>query len=462
MLVIGLTGGIGSGKSTVAKLFAELNVPIIDADLIARELVEPEQPALLELTDKFGPDILQSNGELDRRRLRELVFADDEQRKLLEEILHPKIRLAMLERLDQIEGPYVIMVIPLLVDTGHWEIIDQILVIDVDEETQIQRVMQRDRVNRRQAQAIIDTQISRRARLDAADQVLKNSGDITDLRNNVNILHQAYLAEANSTNIPEQNRQADLAVYELPLNERIRTFLRLEQLFDRMRHHVDIGDAHAAYCVIQTLVEINCLTGRGDLKSEIIKELEHQHASLKKHIDTPGVDQALLNNLLKALSNKISSIHEIREKLDQHLQHDLLYNSFRQRLNIPGGTCNFDLPLFNHWLNCGAEQRKNTLESWYTPYAVLHAAIQTCLEAIRHSSDAINRKARKGYYEHKLQLGSDIQLVRVMLDNKYDCYPTISASKHRLNIRFMQWKPGELNSPQITSDIDFKLMICSI
>jgi dephospho-CoA kinase len=461
MLVIGLTGGIGSGKSTVAKLFAELNVPIIDADLIARQLVEPEQPALFELVNKFGPDILQENGELDRRRLRKLVFADDQQRKILEDVLHPLIRQSMLDRLERIGGPYVIMVVPLLVDTGNWEMIDQILVIDVDEETQINRVMQRDDVNRKQAQAIINTQISRAARLEAADQVINNTGDITELQNRVKILHQAYLAEAESLKNPDEDHSG-FAVYELPLIERIRTFLRLEQLFNRTAYHIKHNNAHSAYSVIQTLVEINNLTGRGDLKSEIIKELERQHASLKRHVDLPDVNQSVLNGLLQKLSGNISTIHGMREQLDQHLKNDLLYNSFRQRLNIPGGTSNFDLPLFNHWLNYSDEQRQNTLESWFKPYIVLYQAIETCLDAIRHSSDAIVCTARKGYYEHKLKLRSDIQLVRVILEQDKGCYPTISASKHRLNIRFMQWIPGELNSPQIDSDIGFKLMLCSI
>ena len=464
MLVIGLTGGVGSGKSTVSKLFAEYNVPIIDADLIARELVEPEQPALLELVEQFGPDILQDSGELDRRHLRELVFDDEQQRKKLEEILHPRIRQIMLERLEQVDGPYTVMVVPLLIDTGNWDMIDQILVVDVNEETQIQRVMQRDGVNRKQAQSIIDSQISRNARLEAADQVLNNNGDITELRNQVKLLHQAYLAEADAEKSEKATTRAmeHKTVYELPLVERIRTFMRLEQLFNRTQHYIDSNNTHAAHSVIQALVEINALTGRGDLKSEIIKELERQHTTLARHADEPEIDQLVLKKLLKKLSDDIAGLHDIREQLDQHLQNDLLYNSVRQRLSIPGGACNFDLPLYNHWINLTDQQRQDTLEAWFNPYRVLWQTIATCLDAIRNSSDAVTCTARKGYFEHKFKLKTDIQLVRVFVDPKHNCYPTISASKHRLNIRFMQWLPGQLNSPQVTSDIEFKLMICGI
>ncbi len=154
----------------------------------------------------------------------------------------------MLDRLELINSPYVIMVVPLLIDTGHWEMIDQILVIDVDEETQIKRVMQRDGVNRKHAQSIIDTQISRDSRLEAADQILNNSGDITELRNHVKILHQAYLAEADSSGSPQEN-DSDSTIYELPIVERIRTFLRLEQLFNRVAHHIKNNDAHSTHSV---------------------------------------------------------------------------------------------------------------------------------------------------------------------------------------------------------------------
>lgn len=465
MLVIGLTGGIGSGKSTVAKLFAEHNVPIIDADLIARELVEPEQPALNDLVDAFGPDILLGDGTLDRSQLRNLVFADDCLRKKLENILHPLIRSAMMERLDQVEdSPYTILVVPLLVDTGNWGMIDQILVVDVDEETQIRRVMQRDSVDRKQAQAIIDSQISREFRLEAADQVLRNNGDITSLRNQVELLHQAYLAEAEKDALerPKMFSSRNQLIYELPLIERIRTFLRLEQLFEQVSHYRNNNNIYAAHSAIQTLAEICDLFSRGDFKSEVIKELERQHISLKRHIDYPGINQSVLKKFLKQIEQNIETIHAIREQPEQTLQSDLLYNSVKQRLSIPGGTCGFDLPLYTYWLNNDEKVRKKTLDSWFTPFVSIQNSIEICLGAIRNSADAVECNAVKGFYEHKLKLKNDIQLIRVLLPVRKPYYPTISASKHRLNIRFMEWHPGELKSPQSQADVRFKLMICGI
>ncbi len=464
MLVIGLTGGIGSGKSTVAKLFAEHHVPIIDADLIARELVEPEQPALQKIVDNFGPDVLLPNGSLDRHRLRELVFSDQLLRKSLEKILHPPIRQSMLERLEQVDDtPYVILVIPLLIDTGHWEMIDQILVVDADEETQIERVMQRDGFTEKQAKAIIDNQVSRNNRLEAADQVIDNSGDITHLRNQVELLHQAYLAESEDSEVRrsvQNNSKADV-IFELPITERIRTLLRLEQLFDRTEHHIDHNDTYAAHCVIQSLVEINGLL-RGDIKGEVIQELERQHASLKRHIDFPGIDKSILQDLLARIERNVTALHDITEQLDQYLQNDLLYNSVRQRLTIPGGTCSFDLPIYTHWLNSGHAKREQTLDAWFAPYLPLKNAIDTCLGAIRNSADPLPCTAANGFYEHQLKRRTHIQLIKILVDSDLPYYPTITANKYRLNIRFMEWHPGESQSPQTKSNVEFSLMLCGI
>lgn len=468
MLVIGLTGGIGSGKTTVAKLFAEFNIPIIDADLIARELVEPGQPALEQIVRSFGPRVVKSDGTLDRRRLRERVFADPEERKTLEEILHPLIRQSMMERLERVDGPYVVMVVPLLVDTGNWDMIDRILVVDVDEETQLQRVMQRDGVNRKQAESIVDTQISREDRLEAADDVMDNTGDITALREEVARLHEFYVKEAGRESPARKNPgengpdRGPHVVYEQPLNERIRTFLRLENLFARAHHHRRENTPYDAHSVINTLIEIVNLTGRGDLKSEIIKELERQHASLKRHSDLPGVDQKLLRRLLDEQNECIQAVHSIKEQLNQHLKNDLLFNSVRQRLSIPGGTSDFDLPVYNYWLNGPGGRRAETLQAWLEPFREVERAIATCLTTIRESATPLQRTAENGYFEQTLDSAGELQLIRVLVPLSVESYPTVSAGRQRLNVRFMQWIPGEARSPQVEEDIEFSLMLCGI
>ena len=193
MLVIGLTGGIGSGKSTVCHHFAALGVPIIDTDLIAREVVEPGQPGLAQIIDAFGLEILAPDGKLDRRRLRERIFADAEARHGLESILHPLIRTRMKEQLAALQAPYAIVAIPLLVESGRRDNLDRVLVVDTPEEQQIARVCQRDGVKKEQAEAILAAQCSRTSRLAAADDVIYNSDDLKALESQVGRMHRHYL-----------------------------------------------------------------------------------------------------------------------------------------------------------------------------------------------------------------------------------------------------------------------------
>jgi dephospho-CoA kinase len=192
-LRIGLTGGIASGKSTIARRFVELGVPVIDADAAARAVVAPGKPGLAAVSERFGPRVLAENGELDRRALRDLIFKNPGLRRDLEAILHPLIRTDMEQSAELAVGPYVVMDIPLLVEGGSRDRVDRILVVDVDETMQLQRVMARDGCTEQQARAILASQASRSARLAAADDVLLNTGTVTDLRQAVDHLHERYL-----------------------------------------------------------------------------------------------------------------------------------------------------------------------------------------------------------------------------------------------------------------------------
>ena len=193
MLVIGLTGGIGSGKTTVANMFAELGVDIIDTDVIARELVEPGSPTLKQIVDHFGDDILKKDGQLNRQRLADITFKNKLERKTLEAILHPVIRKNMLDRLNTVKAPYCVAVIPLLFETNQIELVDRILVIDCKQEDQLQRVKKRDQRDQEQILSIINSQASRDTRLNAADDTIENSGDINGLHEKVAELHKKYL-----------------------------------------------------------------------------------------------------------------------------------------------------------------------------------------------------------------------------------------------------------------------------
>jgi dephospho-CoA kinase len=192
-LRIGLTGGIASGKSTVAQRFTDLRVPVIDADVAARAVVASGTPGLARVIDRFGPGVLAQNGELDRRALRDLIFSNPGARRDLESILHPLIRADMERSADQAVGPYVVLAIPLLIEGGPSDRVDRILVVDVDEAVQLQRVMERDGCTSEQAHAILASQVGRSARLAAADDVLQNAGTVTDLRQAVDRLHERYL-----------------------------------------------------------------------------------------------------------------------------------------------------------------------------------------------------------------------------------------------------------------------------
>jgi dephospho-CoA kinase len=194
---VGLTGGIASGKSTVARRFAELGVPVIDADEVAREVVAPGEPALAAVVGRFGPAVLRGDGSLDRRALRGLVFADPAARRDLEAILHPPIRAAMEDRARRAAGPYVVLAIPLLVEGGDARSrVDRILVVDAGEEVQLARLQARDGSSAAEARAMLAAQASRAARLALADDVIDNSGDLATLRAHVDLLHQRYLALA--------------------------------------------------------------------------------------------------------------------------------------------------------------------------------------------------------------------------------------------------------------------------
>ena len=193
MLRIGLTGGIGSGKSTVCRLFSRLGVPVIDTDTIAHDLVVPGQPALDKLTAIFGPDILDQEGHLDRGLLRERVFGNEKLREQLESILHPLIRNSMQNQIAAIRAPYVVIAIPLLLEKGWQAEVDRILVIDAPENLQLERTVRRDSVSAETVLRIMHAQVSRQHRLDVADDIIHNDGEETALRAQIENLHKRYL-----------------------------------------------------------------------------------------------------------------------------------------------------------------------------------------------------------------------------------------------------------------------------
>jgi dephospho-CoA kinase len=193
---VGLTGGIASGKTTVANLFAALGVTIVDTDLLAREVVEPGTALLAEIAAHFGAGILASDGSLNRRALRERVFADANERRWLEERTHPAIRALTDARCEAAPGPYCIVAIPLLVETQGQSRFNRVLVVDCDPEIQLARLMARDGITRDAAVKMLAAQVSRDARLAVADDVIRNDGDVAALRDQVERLHREYVLQS--------------------------------------------------------------------------------------------------------------------------------------------------------------------------------------------------------------------------------------------------------------------------
>ncbi|MHB9800977.1 dephospho-CoA kinase [Pseudomonas sp. MT3] len=191
--ILGLTGGIGSGKSAAAEHFAALGVHMVDADHAARWVVEPGRPALAKIVDRFGDAVLLPDGQLNRAALRERIFTSEEERRWLERLLHPLIGEEIAANLARAESPYAILVSPLLVESGQRRMAQRVLVVDTPEHLQLERTMRRDKVSEEQVRAILKAQAVREDRLRHADDVLLNDGDLAHLHQQVERLHQFYL-----------------------------------------------------------------------------------------------------------------------------------------------------------------------------------------------------------------------------------------------------------------------------
>lgn len=193
-MIIGLTGGIGSGKTAVSDSFEALGIDVVDADLASRVVVQKGKPCLLKIAQHFGEDILTKEAELDRAKLREIIFKSEEEKNWLESLLHPAIANQIQDELNASKSPYTILVSPLLLETNQKDFCSKVLVVDVPVETQVERTLKRDGVSKEQVQAIINSQISRNDRLNLADEVIVNDGTLEDLEIAIKILHEKFLS----------------------------------------------------------------------------------------------------------------------------------------------------------------------------------------------------------------------------------------------------------------------------
>lgn len=198
MLIIGITGGIGSGKTAASDYLASRGITVVDADQVSRQVVEPGQPALEQIRAEFGDGVLQADGQLDRAALREIVFADPEQRRVLESITHPAIATEIRRQLDTSDSPYTILVSPLLLETDQHQLVDRVLLVDVPESVQVERTARRDEVPGDQVRHIMAAQMDRRERRRKVDDIVLNDGSLADLHEQLDHLHEHYLQLARS------------------------------------------------------------------------------------------------------------------------------------------------------------------------------------------------------------------------------------------------------------------------
>jgi dephospho-CoA kinase len=194
-MIIGLTGGIGSGKTAVSETFEDLGITVVDADLASRVVVEKGKPCLEKIAEHFGEDILNENSELDRAKLREIIFNSSEEKNWLESLLHPAIAGQIQDELKASTSAYTILVSPLLLETNQKEFCSKVLIVDVPVEVQVDRTLKRDGVSEEQVQSIIKSQISREARLELADEIIMNDGNLEDLKLAVKDLHKRFISE---------------------------------------------------------------------------------------------------------------------------------------------------------------------------------------------------------------------------------------------------------------------------
>ncbi len=248
--------------------------------------------------------------------------------------------------------------------------------------------------------------------------------------------------------------------YEYPLSERIRTLLRLEDLFERFDAYAASTDPHAHHAALLTLFEMAEVAARADLKSDLLQELDRQKAVLTALRGNPHVEDTTLNQVLAAIESAHQGMYRLPGKVGQHLREDDWLMTIKQRAAIPGGMCEFDLPTYHHWLHRPAAQRMQHMQRWSAPFSSIRAAVGIVLGLLRDSGQPELQHADNGCYQRMLE-SRNPQLIRVTLVDNLPCVPEISANKYMLNIRFVQADSGQM---RVCTDqaIDFDLTFCTL
>ena len=248
--------------------------------------------------------------------------------------------------------------------------------------------------------------------------------------------------------------------YEQPVSERMRTFMRLEFLYQQMLYSSELESDWATRATISSLLEIMAILSRGDVRSEVHKELDQQLKVLQRFQSQPGVDTRRLDSLIRNLNDSRAELGSIGTSFLQPLKDSDFLNAIKNRSAIPGGTCEFDLPEYSHWLRQSFTRRTDDTEIWIGAIRPLCDAVTEVLWLIRQSAQAEDKLAINGMYQHSMQKDAHCRLLRVNLLADSSLYPEISGSQHRFTVRFLEWSTLDSRAVQTGHDVPFQLSIC--
>ena len=248
--------------------------------------------------------------------------------------------------------------------------------------------------------------------------------------------------------------------YEQPLSERMRTFLRLEFLYQQMLYNSEREADWATRATISTLLEILAILSRGDVRSDVQKELVQQLGILQQFQSQPGVDSGRLDSLINNLAASRDELSHIGTAYLQPLKDSEFLNAIKHRSAIPGGTCEFDLPEYNHWLRQPFARRQQDMEGWSGSIRPVCDAVTELMWLIRESAEPKEKMAINGMYQHSMQKDGNCRLLRVSLASGSSLFPEISGSQHRFTVRFLEWSTIDSRAVQTGHDVPFQLSIC--
>ncbi len=257
------------------------------------------------------------------------------------------------------------------------------------------------------------------------------------------------------------NTDQNIICYEQPLNERMRTFLRYEQLNNRFNYFVKRETASDTHATLLTLIEILSLVSRGDIKQELLKEIKRQIDNLEALANRPQLNSTKLNKILSQQQSIFDRLHTTRGQLGSHLKNNDFISSIRQRAVIPGGTCDFDLPEYHYWLAQPFQDRNKLLTEWIAPFDIVQEGVTQALELIRESTPYTQQSAIKGFYDQNLDPSQPNQLIRIGIAIDKKLFPECSAGKHRFSIRFLEQTDPNTKPKQTSTDLNFQLACCT-